>query len=195
MYSLRTLEDAPYRSGTRRVTLLVSATLLLLTNTCLVLPISAQQLYSPQLTETFPVGPNPYGLAFDGANIWVTSAYSDEVTKLRASDGAFLGTFPAGGKTLLAAFDGTFIWVTNYLNDTVSRLRASDGALEDTFNVGSYPTGILFDGTNIWVSAHFGNTVTKLRASDGAVLGVFNVSSPGSLVSDGANVWITNSSD
>src|SRR5437763_874624 len=103
------------------------------------LPATAQQLDAPDLIETFPVGPNPAAMAFDGANIWVTSEASYMVTKLRASDGAPLGTFLAGGHTAYAVFDGTYIWVTNLDNDGVTRLRASDGAIEGSFAVGEFP--------------------------------------------------------
>ena len=48
------------------------------------------------LLGTFTVGTTPYGVAFDGANIWVANSGSDNVTKLRASDGALLGTFTVG---------------------------------------------------------------------------------------------------
>ncbi len=125
------------------------------------------------IIQSFPVGPAPWGMAFDDANIWVTSVNSDTITKLRASDGTLLGTFPAGGQTIFAVFDGVYVWVTNLYNNTVTRLRASDGTLQGTFPVGLFPTGILFDGTNIWTANQFENTVTKLRASDGVVLGYF----------------------
>ena len=60
-------------------------------------PAQAQQLDKPDfIVQSFPVGDGPSGLAFDGANIWVTETYDDTVTKLRASDGALLGTFPVG---------------------------------------------------------------------------------------------------
>jgi DNA-binding beta-propeller fold protein YncE len=45
---------------------------------------------------TFNVGDFPYGVAFDGANIWVANSGSDTVTKLRASDGEVQGTFNVG---------------------------------------------------------------------------------------------------
>ena len=35
----------------------------------------------------FPVGDEPEGVAFDGANIWVANSDDDTVSKLRASDG------------------------------------------------------------------------------------------------------------
>ena len=67
---------------------------------------------------TFAVGTQPMGVAFDGANIWVTNDVSNTVTKLRASDGTVLGTFGVGNHPLGVAFDGANIWVTIGGNDT-----------------------------------------------------------------------------
>ena len=52
------------------------------------------------------------GVAFDGANIWVTNYGSGNVTRLRASNGAVLGTFTVGTNPYGVAFDGANIWVT-----------------------------------------------------------------------------------
>src|SRR5438105_8010737 len=75
--------------------------------------------------QSFPVGFDPTGLAYDGVNVWVVNQSSNNVTKLRASDGANLGTFAVGNVPLFAAFDGANIWVTNWASDTVTKLRAS----------------------------------------------------------------------
>jgi DNA-binding beta-propeller fold protein YncE len=61
-------------------------------------------------------------VAFDGANIWVTNQDSNNVTKLRASDGLNLGTFAVGAHPDGIAFDGANIWVANYSSSTVSKL-------------------------------------------------------------------------
>ena len=71
---------------------------------------------------TFAVGSFPIAVAFDGASIWVTNNVSNNVTKLRASDGANLGTFPVGIDPVGLAFDGASIWVSNSGSNTVSRL-------------------------------------------------------------------------
>ncbi|HHT9123327.1 MAG TPA: YncE family protein, partial [Candidatus Wunengus sp. YC63] len=47
-------------------------------------------------SSTFMVGFYPYGVAFDGANIWVTNSGSESITKLRASDGTVRGTYAVG---------------------------------------------------------------------------------------------------
>jgi hypothetical protein len=59
-------------------------------------------------------------LLYDGANIWVTVS-PNTVSKLRASDGAFLGFFNRGGVSTGIAFDGANIWVGNGLGTTVSK--------------------------------------------------------------------------
>ncbi len=114
------------------------------------------------LNRSFPVGDGPHAVAFDGANIWVPNVNSDNVTKLRASDGANLGTFPVGNFPFGVAFDGANIWVANNLDDNVTKLRASDGADLGTFPAGNSPTGVAFDGANIWVANQFDNNVTRM---------------------------------
>src|ERR1017187_9228788 len=71
--------------------------------------------YAANVTTTFSVGHNPRGVAFDGANIWVTDPGSGGVTvsKLQAADGATLGTFSVGRNPTNVASDGANIWVTN----------------------------------------------------------------------------------
>jgi len=149
-----------------------------------------------RLNRSFPVGSFPEGVAFDGANIWVANDASNNVSKLRASDGANLGTFAVGAFPVGVAFDGANIWVANGTGASVSKLRASDGANLGTFAVGAVPLGVAFDGANIWVANFNSNDVTKLQASDGANLGTFAVgNSPQAVAFDGANIWVSNSGD
>ncbi len=146
------------------------------------------------LPQNFAVGTTPFGVAFDGANIWVANRDSNNVTKLRASDGALQGTFAVGSSPQGLSFDGANIWVANLGSNNVTKLRASDGALQGTFAVGSSPQGLTFDGANIWVANLGSANVTKLRASDGALQGTFAVgSSPTGVAFDGANIWAANS--
>ncbi len=149
-------------------------------------------LLKPQ--ATFAVRTGPVAVAFDGANIWVANSVSNNVSKLRASDGAELGTFAVGSVPRGVAFDGANIWVANAGGDNVRKLRASDGANLGTFAVGTNPRAIAFDGANIWVANTASNNVTKLRASDGANLGTFAVgTAPRGLAFDGMWIWVANS--
>jgi len=59
------------------------------------LAATADQLAPLVTIQSFPVGAGPSGLAFDGANIWTANISSNNVTKLRASDGTLLGNASA----------------------------------------------------------------------------------------------------
>ena len=87
-------------------------------------PLQIATLRWYQANEALPdiaVGSCPEAIAFDGANIWVANNGSNNVTKLRASDGAVQGSYAVGGSPCGIAFDGTNIWVANLSYDTVSR--------------------------------------------------------------------------
>lgn len=102
---------------------------------------------------TFPVGTEPTGVAFDGTNICVANYGSNNVTKLRASDGAFLGTFAVGRAPGGVTFDGANIWVSNSGTSSVTKLRASDGQTVGSFGpLSAGPYGVAFDGEHIWIT-------------------------------------------
>jgi len=75
-----------------------------------------------QAGNSFAAGVWPTAICFDGASIWVANEGSDDVTKLRASDGANLGTYAAGNGPSGICFDGASIWVANEGSDDVTKL-------------------------------------------------------------------------
>src|SRR5271169_2731212 len=83
------------------------------------LKVALLKWYPGNLTTGFKVGVNPYGLAFDGANIWSANNGDNSVTKLRTSDGQVLGKFPVGNAPFGVTFDGANIWVTNSGDNSV----------------------------------------------------------------------------
>ena len=131
------------------------------------LKIALLHWYLADTATSVTVGSQPYGVCFDGANIWTANFGDATVTKVRASDGQVLGTFNAGSGPFGVTFDGANIWVSDGNFHTVTKLRASDGKTLGTFTVGNTPEWMAFDGQNIWVSNGGDNTVTKLRAIDG----------------------------
>jgi DNA-binding beta-propeller fold protein YncE len=139
-------------------------------------PMKIAQLkwYLSNTSTQFPVGSQPYGLCFDGANIWSANFGDNTVSKIQANDGTVLGTFKVGNQPLGVTFDGANIWVSNSADGTVSKLRAQDGVNLGTFTAGRGVSWMAFDGQNIWAASSVG-TVTKFRASDGKNLGTFTV--------------------
>jgi hypothetical protein len=147
-------------------------------------------LLSPR---NFATGVGPSAAAFDGESIWIANHDDNNVTKLRAIDGALQGTFAVGTNPQGIAYDGANIWVANNGSSNVTKIRASDGSVQGTFAVGEHPYGVAFDGSSIWVAYSSNNNITKLRASDGASLGNFTVGSqPLAIAFDGSNVWVAN---
>ncbi|MBP7748495.1 MAG: hypothetical protein KA383_20460 [Phycisphaerae bacterium] len=134
------------------------------------------------------------GVAFDGANIWVTDAYSRTVMKLRARDLLLLGTYDVLHGPRGVAFDGAAIWVACADAGKVRKLRASDGGFLGDYLVGNGCIDLAIDGANIWVANSLEGTVTKLRASDGAELGTYTVGeegySPSDVAFDGTSIWV-----
>src|SRR5260370_319856 len=156
------------------------------------LQIALLHWYAANLTTQFTAGTSPYGVAFDGANIWVALNGSGKVTKLRANDGFNLGSFSVGTNPTGVAFDGANIWVANFGSNNVTKL-ATSGTVLGTFPAGSGPSGIAYDGANIWVTDFNSTTVTKLLATTGATTGTFTVGSePVAVAFDGANIWVSN---
>lgn len=105
-------------------------------------------------------------LAFDGANMWITSAACAtcpaNILKIRASDQQLLGSFPIGQAPQGVAFDGANIWVAFQGSPPpgvasftraggVMKLRASDGSQIGVFPAGTSPKSVAFDGANMWV--------------------------------------------
>ena len=150
------------------------------------------QADSPPTITTFAGFNKPFSICSDGANIWVTNWGSNNVTKLRSSDGTILGTYNVGTKPLGICLDDSSVWVANWGSKNVTKLRASDGSTIGTYSVGSFPHYICFDGANIWVTNAGSNNVMKLQASDGRIIGTYDTSTPVGICFDGANIWVTN---
>ena len=123
----------------------------------------------PGRAGVFPTGTGPQGVAFDGANIWVTNDGSATVSKINPVTGAKVdyatGVNPSG-----VAFDGTNIWVANTGDATVSKINPNGAAPGTPINytTGNNPYAVAFDGTNIWVANYGGATVSKINPNGAA---------------------------
>lgn len=143
------------------------------------------------LANVAGIGIAPYGVAYDGANIWVANYSRNTVTKLKAGDGSLVASYRVAGPWGMA-FDGENIWVANYSEGSVTKLRARNGALLGVYQVGVNPRAVLFDGRYIWVACGGERgTVSKLR-EDGTMLWTTPVEDPWDMAFDGSTVWVTN---
>ncbi len=139
-----------------------------------------------------------HGMAVDGANLWVSTASANTVTKVDARDGTVRGVYSFGASPRGVVFDGAYVWVANAESDTITKVSPADGRVVSTVSV-EMPWVMAFDGANLWVTNYYFfapdwtqvSSVTKVRASDGAVLGTYPVGVyPTGIAFDGADVWV-----
>jgi hypothetical protein len=148
----------------------------------------------PWSATTVTVGlTRPWGLIFDGANMWVTDHTAGKLLKLDAA-GAVLQTVTVGVFPDIPTFDGSNIWVPNISSMTV--VRASSGAVLGTLTgIGLGPglPAAAFDGQRILVASQGSDSVFLWKTADLTALGSFSTgagSGPLGACSDGINFWI-----
>jgi hypothetical protein len=137
----------------------------------------------------------PYGIIFDGSNIWVTDSQDKTLKKLDSSGHILLSVAAAGEG--FPVFDGTNIWVPNNNNNSVSVIRATGGLSGTVLAVLSgngldQPVTAAFDGARVLVTNS--GSVSLWRASDFSPLGSFGTGTntlPHGACCDGVNFWIT----
>jgi len=139
---------------------------------------------------------NPQGLAWDGANLWLSSngeKPSDRIYRISAA-GAVVSSFaPVIADPWGLAYDGANLWAVASL---IHRLTSPT-----TYDIGFAPPGTAFgaaglawDGSSLWHCNWRENVVYQLSTA-GDVLSSFE--GPGTqctgLAWDGANLWIADS--
>ena len=156
----------------------------------------------PWTATTIPAGfVKPYGMIFDGTNVWVTDDGDvpmigepplGTLLKLDAA-GAILQTVTVGKVPRTPMFDGTNIWVPNEASASISVVRASSGAVLRTLtgNGLTAPRSAAFDGQRVLV-ADLLDTLSLWKAADLTALGSVPTgsSTPVEACSDGVNFWI-----
>ncbi len=139
---------------------------------------------------------NPFGILYDGANVWVTEPFGS-VKKLDAN-AAVLQTVTVGSFPMNPVFDGGNLWVPNFNDATVSVVRASNGAVLATLtgNGLDHPSHASFDGERVAVTNQVGGSVSLWKAADFSALGSLAVGSQAhGVCSDGISFWIAASGD
>lgn len=137
-------------------------------------------------------GTNPYGITFDGSNLWVSNAGIAGLTQMSRT-GTVIRTVSTPSATLYSAYDGTFIWTTAFTANMVTKINASSGAVLGNYAVGTYPTGVDADGTFVYVANQNSNSISILRASSGALVRTISVGAkPLDVAFDGLSLWTAN---
>ena len=135
----------------------------------------------------------PFGIVFDGINIWVTDVAGGALLRLDSS-GAIAQTITTGSAPRFPVFDGANIWVPNYGSSSVTLVRASTGQVITTLTGNGIGTAVAvaFDGERVLISSDDGG-VSVWNAQDLSPIGSFSTQPLGGVaaVSDGINFWLT----
>jgi hypothetical protein len=142
------------------------------------------------------LGGEPFGIAFDGTNIW-TANLTGSVSIISPATYA-VTTVTTGFKSVIGAvYDGAHMWVTDYGAGTLLKLDSS-GTILQTVAVGNQPEWPVFDGANIWVPNNADNSITVVQASSGTVVatilqnGTNLLNAPQEISFDGERILVTN---
>jgi len=151
------------------------------------------------------VGTFPFVPQSDGADIWVPNFGSNNVSRVRASDGKLLDTWPGPTEPIAALCAMGRVFVTSQTNPgslyMIDPAQPAGTATLVANNLGIFPQGIAFDGNRIW-TANFGTAVLAGSVSivtPGASLpwSVTTVSTGFTqlqgILYDGNNIWVTDS--
>ena len=150
---------------------------------------ASQDANSPAVVQSYPVGPFPVDLAFDGRHIWVVNLGSDSLTKL-APDGHTVGEFSAGTLPQAITYDGQHLWVSTSHGEIIKLSR--EGKILLQVQLDGILTSIVSDGNSIWVADTIDGLVTKLHP-EGRVEGSFDIGvKPVDLLFDGNHLWVAN---
>lgn len=144
------------------------------------------------------VGITPEQVKFDGANLWVTNNSSNEVMKIRPSDGKLLDTWTGviGAFGIVAAMGRIFVAGRTspgklYMIDPT---QPAGAAITVTSSLGGDPRSIAFDGSRIWTANASSGSVSIVSLNPTTVQTVTTgFAFPLGILYDGANIWVTDS--
>ena len=128
------------------------------------------------VTKVFPngstityngTGAQPYGIAFDGVNMWVVEFSGTMVTKVQPN-GTMTNYTIAGVTPMQIAYDNHgSMWAIDFIGNTIDKINVSTGtSVNFALNGTSQPTSLAFDGVDMWVAYNSGN-VTRINISTG----------------------------
>lgn len=151
----------------------------------------------PGAPSTIRVGAVPYGIAFDGTDIYVSNYAGNTVSVIDPTTSQVTHTITGFNGPYGIAYDGTDIYVTNANSGTVSVIDPETKAVMGTpIGVGTSPYGIAYDGTNIYVTNNSDDTVSVINPATNTVTDTINVGgAPAGIAYNGASLYVTNYDD
>lgn len=141
-------------------------------------------------------GPQPDGLAWDGAYLWITSDVNQRIYKVNPANGSVITSIPSPGSMPTGlAWDGTYLWCGDGDSHLIYKLNPSNGNVISSFPApGSVSNeGLAWDGTYIWNTNWNDNIIWKLNPNNGQIISQFSAPGNGSTGLTWENGYLWNS--
>ena len=143
----------------------------------------------------------PWGIAFDGTNIWVTSRGGPNDSGGALSIVQPGTSYPWASTTIRTnvvdptgiLFDGQNVWFADSGDVSLKKVDAAGTVIQHVPLAGA-PDSTVFDGANIWIASVVGS-VTVVSASTGSVQATLTgngIDTPGHLAFDGNRILLAN---
>lgn len=132
----------------------------------------------------------PLSSAFDGTNLWATSAAN--IYKMSLTGNVIFSTSVGGSYFENIATDGNNVWIYDLNQQQLAERRLTDGVLVATYSVTGANNGasVVIDGVSVWTGGT--GSLIQTRISDGNTI---SYSAPGDiygLLFTGQNIWTGN---
>jgi DNA-binding beta-propeller fold protein YncE len=151
---------------------------------------------SNEAVQTFEVGSMPYGVFWNGNNLFVANSGDGTVSVLNG-DGETVATAKLGGVPGWMAWDGKRLWVPDVGSTdepgTKVNLLDGKGKKVGSFEVGSQPYSISYDKENklMWVALYGDKKVVSVDAKGQIVTTVDTEFGPNTVLWTGDTLWVT----
>jgi DNA-binding beta-propeller fold protein YncE len=145
------------------------------------------------------VGVAPFLVASDGADLWVADLNSNDVKRIRASDGKLLETWTGATSALGVLVARGRVYVTG--STVPGKLYVIDPSMAAgpvttlSSSLSNGPQGIATDGSFIW-TANSVASVSKVDPDSGATSNISTgLNQLQGILFDGSNLWVTDQHD
>jgi len=130
------------------------------------------------LTTIESPGPQPYGLAWDGTNLWVSDRTDRKIHQVGPDDGRVLFSIAFDGDLTGTAWDGGHVWQADQNSRTISRIDPGTGAIVLALKVempNGDVTGLAYDedganGGGLWYALSRLGQIRRVKPEDGSFL-------------------------
>jgi hypothetical protein len=149
------------------------------------------------MTGRITVGTLPGLVESDGADLWVPDFNSNDVKRVRASDGKVLETWTGANSAFGVLVARGRVYVTGDSVLYVIGPSMTAGAVTTLTSVplGTGLRGIATDGSFIWM-ANLGGSVSKVDPDSGKLTNISTgFGTPQGILFDGSNIWVTDPFD